>query len=92
MLLGSMDSKHGVDDFIKRHPHKGNTLSRLSVGIRFPNLPSLWNWLVLRQVLRLQLMAQGWQVAGSEGPVQHHGKRRGALEVPPGMILEVRES
>lgn len=50
MLLGSMDSKHGVDDFIKRYSHKDNTLSGLSVGIRFPNLPTCpaygtgWYW------------------------------------------------
>lgn len=40
MLLGSMNSKHGVDDFIKRHPHKDNTLPDLPLGIRFPNPPT----------------------------------------------------
>lgn len=50
MLLGSTDSKHGVDDFRKRHLHKDNKLSGLPVGIRFPNLPTCpaygsdWYW------------------------------------------------
>lgn len=50
MLLGSMNSKHGVDDFVKRHPHKDNTLPGLLVGISFPSLPTCpaygtgWHW------------------------------------------------
>lgn len=70
MLLGRMDPKHGVGYCVERQLHKDNKLAGLPMGVSFPDLPGPRKRLVRSEVPRLLLVAQWWQAAESEGPIQ----------------------
>lgn len=58
-------------------PLQDNERDGLPTGISSPDVPSPRMRLVLREVLRLLLVAQRWPAAGSEGPIHKHEAENG---------------